>query len=73
MKYYIFHHNIDFVHHLVPKSIPSMVSEFGLGLIFGLVAVLLMMVFKKIKAVVKPAKKEKQIIVNDKNHQSLNE
>ena len=53
----IFLHNIDFIHHLIPESIPSMVSEFGLGLIFGLVAVLLMMVFKKIKAVVKPVKK----------------
>lgn len=49
----IFLHNIDYVHHLVPQNIPSIVAEFGVGIAFGLVAVLLMMVFKKVKGLMK--------------------
>ena len=49
----IFLHNIEYIHHLIPHSIPSTVAEFGVGIVFGLVAVLLMMVFKKVKGLVK--------------------
>ena len=49
----IFIHNIDYIHHLVPQNIPSVVAEFGVGITFGLVAVLLMMGFKKVKGLVK--------------------
>ena len=45
----IFLHNIEYIHHLIPHSIPSTVAEFGVGIAFGLVAVLLMTGFKKIK------------------------
>lgn len=45
----IFLHNIEFVHHLIPNSIPSTIAEFGVGITFGLVAVLLITGFKKIK------------------------
>ena len=50
----IFLHNIDYIHHLLPENI---FSKFGLGIAFGLVAVLLATVGKKIISVVKPAKK----------------
>jgi len=57
----IFHHYIDVVHHWVseniPANIPEEVPQFGLGIVFGTVAVLLMFIFKKIVAVVKPVKK----------------
>lgn len=53
----IFLHNIDYLHHLVPESIPTIISEFIAGIIFGLAAVLLMAIFKKMKATIKPAKK----------------
>lgn len=43
----IFLHNIDYFHHIIPKSIPSIISEFGLGMIFGLAAVLVMTIFKR--------------------------
>jgi predicted DNA repair protein MutK len=33
----IFLHNIDYVHHLIPENI---LSKFGLGIVFGLGAVL---------------------------------
>ena len=49
----IFLHNIDYIHHLVPHSIPSTIAEFGVGIAFGLVAVLLMTGFKKVKGLVK--------------------
>ena len=49
----IFLHNIDYLHHLVPHSIPSTLAEFGMGITFGLVAVLLMTGFKKVKGLVK--------------------
>ena len=49
----IFLHNIEYIHHLVPHSIPSTVAEFGVGIAFGLVAVLLMTGFKKVKSLIK--------------------
>lgn len=49
----IFLHNIEYVHHLIPHSIPSTLAEFGVGIVFGLVAVLLMTGFKKVKGLVK--------------------
>ncbi|WP_264548891.1 DUF808 domain-containing protein [Flavobacterium sp. N2820] len=48
----IFLHNIEYVHHVVPQNIPSIVAEFGVGIAFGLVAVLLVMVFKKVKGLI---------------------
>ena len=45
----IFLHNIDYLHHLIPHNIPSTIAEFGIGIAFGLVAVLLVMGFKKVK------------------------
>ena len=45
----IFLHNIEFIHHLVPQSIPSVVAEFCVGIAFGLAAVLVMTVFMKLK------------------------
>lgn len=49
----IFIHNIEYIHHLIPHSIPSTLAEFGVGIAFGLVAVLLMTGFKKVKGSVK--------------------
>ena len=49
----IFLHNIEYIHHLIPYSIPSTVAEFGVGIAFGLVAVLLMTGFKKVKGLIK--------------------
>lgn len=49
----IFMHNIEYIHHLIPHSIPSTIAEFGVGIAFGLIAVLLMSVFKKVKGLVK--------------------
>lgn len=49
----IFIDNIEYIHHLIPHSIPSTVAEFGVGIAFGLVAVLLMTGFKKVKGLVK--------------------
>lgn len=49
----IFLHNIEYIHHLIPHSIPSTVAEFGVGIAFGLVAVLLMTGFKKVKGLIK--------------------
>ena len=49
----IFLHNIEYIHHLVPHSIPSTIAEFGVGIAFGLVAVLLMTGFKKVNILVK--------------------
>ena len=45
----IFIHNIEYIHHLIPHTIPSVIAEFGVGIAFGLVAVLLMTGFKKVK------------------------
>lgn len=44
----IFLHNIDYIHHLIPESIPTTITEFGLGIVFGLAAVLVMTIGKKI-------------------------
>lgn len=49
----IFIHNIEYIHHLIPQSIPSTIAEFGVGIAFGFIAVLLMTVFKKVKGLVK--------------------
>ncbi len=49
----IFMHNIEYIHHLIPHSVPSTIAEFGVGIAFGLVAVLLMTGFKKVKGLVK--------------------
>ena len=46
----IFLHNIDYLHHLIPHSIPSVLAEFSMGIVFGLVTVLVMTVFKKLKS-----------------------
>lgn len=44
----IFLHNIDYLHHLIPENIPSIISEFGLGILFGLIAVFAMTIGEKI-------------------------
>lgn len=49
----IFIHNIEYIHHLVPHNIPPIIAEFIVGLVFGLVAVLLMTGFKKVLVLVK--------------------
>ncbi|MPS73585.1 MAG: DUF808 domain-containing protein [Chryseobacterium sp.] len=49
----IFLHNIDYIHHLLPENV---LSKFGLGIVFGLVAVLLATVGKKFIALIKPTK-----------------
>lgn len=49
----IFLHNIEYIHHLIPHSIPSTIAEFGVGIAFGLVAVLLMTCSTKVKVFVK--------------------
>ena len=49
----IFIHNIEYIHHLIPHTIPSVIAEFGVGIVFGLVAVLLMTGFKKVKGLIK--------------------
>ena len=49
----IFIHNIDYIHHLIPENIPTLISEFALGIIFGLAAVFLMTIFKKILFLIK--------------------
>ena len=43
----IFVHNIDFFHHLFP-TVPSIVKEFGFGLVVGLLTVGVVMIFKKL-------------------------
>jgi Uncharacterized protein conserved in bacteria len=50
----IFLHNIEYIHHLLPENI---LSKFGLGIVFGLAAVLLATVGKKVISIIKPAKK----------------
>lgn len=42
----IFVHNIDYFHHLFPE-LPSIVKEFGIGLVVGTVALLIVTGFKK--------------------------
>jgi predicted DNA repair protein MutK len=48
----IFVHNIEYFHHLFP-NLPSIILEFGMGLIAGLVMVALMTVGKKVISVFK--------------------
>ncbi|PWA10569.1 DUF808 domain-containing protein [Flavobacterium laiguense] len=43
----IFVHNIDFLHHLFPQ-LPSIIKEFSIGLIIGLVVLRIVNLFKKI-------------------------
>lgn len=50
----IFLHNIDYIHHLLPENI---FSKLGLGVVFGLAAVIVMLIFKKTVNLVKPTKK----------------
>ena len=49
----IFMHNISYVHDLVPHTIPSIVAEFLVGIVFGIIAVLLMTIFMKLKTLIK--------------------
>ncbi len=42
----IFFHNTGYLQHFIPQNIPSIIAEFGVGIAFGLVAVLLKMGFK---------------------------
>ena len=50
----IFAHNIDLLHHLLPAAIPTMLSEFILGLVIGLISVA---IFKTIMVIVNKIKK----------------
>jgi predicted DNA repair protein MutK len=43
----IFIHNIDYFHHLFP-ALPTIVKEFGIAVIVGLVIVIIVMLFKKV-------------------------
>nr|WP_199000461.1 DUF808 domain-containing protein [Flavobacterium sp. ASV13] len=43
----IFVHNIDFFHHLVPQ-LPSIIKEFVVGLVLGLIVLAIVNVFKKV-------------------------
>jgi len=43
----IFAHNIDYLHHLFPQ-LPSIVREFGFGLIIGFLVLAIVNLFKKI-------------------------
>ncbi|SEJ38610.1 hypothetical protein SAMN04487995_4394 [Dyadobacter koreensis] len=43
----IFAHNIEYFHHLFPE-LPATVKEFGIGLVVGLAAVILVTIFKKL-------------------------
>jgi predicted DNA repair protein MutK len=43
----IFAHNIDFLHHLFPQ-LPSIIREFGFGLIIGLLVLAIVNLFKKL-------------------------
>ncbi len=44
----IFVHNIEFIHHLMPESLPSMLFEFLVGLVVGFISLLFVFGFKKI-------------------------
>lgn len=43
----IFVHNIDFLHHLLPQ-LPSVIKEFGIGLVFGFIVLGIVNLIKKI-------------------------
>ena len=45
----IFVHNIEFIHHLIPEAIPSIIAEFVIGLIFGFACLLIVKLFMRIK------------------------
>ncbi len=47
----IYTHNIHFVHELV-HSIPSMLGDFLVGLVVGIIALVLVLIFKKIKGAI---------------------
>lgn len=49
----IFVHNIEDLHHLIPQNIPAVLAEFAVGILFGLVTVVFMTVFKKLKQITK--------------------
>lgn len=49
----IFVHNIEYVHHLLPHAVPSMLSEFVVGIIVGLISIT---IFKSIKGIINKAK-----------------
>ncbi|RRQ46254.1 DUF808 domain-containing protein [Chryseobacterium sp. SC28] len=49
----IFVHNIDYIHHLIPENIPTLLADLALGIVFGSVAVLLMTVGKKLLSLFK--------------------
>jgi uncharacterized protein len=42
----IFIHNISYIHHLIPKKIPTLLADFVVGLIVGLVALMIVKIFK---------------------------
>jgi len=48
----IFVHNIEYLHHLLPQ-LPTMVKEFGLGIIGGIIAVVVITGGKKLYSVIK--------------------
>ncbi|MCF0056105.1 DUF808 family protein [Dyadobacter sp. CY356] len=48
----IFVHNIEYLHHFMPE-LPSMIKEFAIGLVFGLIVFLVMTGFKKVVTLVK--------------------
>ncbi len=50
----IFVHNIDFFHHIIPSSIPSIIMEFFIGVIIGLIS---LTVFKLVMLIIKQFKK----------------
>jgi len=45
----IFVHNVEYIHHLIPEAIPSILGEFIVGLIAGFACLLLVKLFMKIK------------------------
>lgn len=51
----IFVHNIDYLHHILP-GIPSIIKEFGVGLVAGLIAVILFTLGKKVLSIFKTSK-----------------
>jgi uncharacterized protein len=51
----IFTHNIDFLHHFM-EEMPAFVKDFIVGLMFGLVALLVVILFKSINRIIKKQK-----------------
>ncbi|KGO85050.1 membrane protein [Flavobacterium rivuli WB 3.3-2 = DSM 21788] len=52
----IFVHNIEYIHHLLP-NVPSVIKEFGIGLIAGLVALGVITIVKKAISLFRPKAK----------------